>query len=268
MAVRISMCIYVAATIISGVLQYFYYPNLRNLFYDGWDPHYFRMFGTFLEPVVAASVYGVVLIYALTEKRIYLSVRAVIALIMGVMMVMTFSRAALLALLITALVFAARTKALKLVVTGIIIAGVIFVLLPKPSGEGVNMLRTSTIFSRAVDYQEGISIWQKSPVFGIGYNHLGAVKVQQKSLAKIPNHAASSLHSSFLIILATGGIIGFLLFVNWLVQTMGISDFYKYVIIFIGVSSLFDNVLLHPFVLLLMGVLGSLSANRLFRTSV
>jgi O-antigen ligase len=267
MAVKISTCIYVAATIVSGILQYFYYPNLRNLFYDGWDPHYYRMFGTFLEPVIAASVYGIVLIYALTEKRIQVYFRAGIALIMGVMMVMTFSRAALLALLVTALVFAARTKAIKLVLAGLLIAGVIFILLPKPSGEGVNMFRTSTIFSRATDYQEGVSIWQRSPIFGIGYNHLGAVKAQQRSLAGVPNHAASSLHSSFLIILATGGIIGVLLFANWFVQLMGISEFYKYALIFIGVSSLFDNVLLHPFVLLLMGVLGSLSANRLFRTS-
>lgn len=265
--VKISVGVYIVATIMSGVLQYFYYPNLRNLFYDGWDPHYYRLFGTFFEPVIAAAVYGIVLVYAFTEKRLAVFIRGAIVLAMGVMIVMTYSRAALLAMFVTALIFAARTKAIKFILGGLVIATVVFILLPKPSGEGVNMLRTSTIFSRTTDYAEGISIWQRSPVFGIGYNHLGAVKVQQKSVEGIPNHATASLHSSFLIILATGGIIGFLFFVNWLQLLMGISDFYKYTLIFIGVSSLFDNVLLHPFVLLLMGVLGSLSANHLSRTS-
>ena len=33
-----------------GILQYLLYPNLRNLSYLGWDPHYYRLFSTFLDP--------------------------------------------------------------------------------------------------------------------------------------------------------------------------------------------------------------------------
>ena len=33
-----------------GFLQYFLYPNLRNLYYLGWDDHLYRLFSTFLDP--------------------------------------------------------------------------------------------------------------------------------------------------------------------------------------------------------------------------
>jgi hypothetical protein len=200
---NVSLWGYIIMAILSGLVQYFYYPDLRNLFYDGWDPHYFRLFGTYFEPVIAAAVYGVILIFAVTAKRLNLAVRVLVGVIMAGMLVATFSRAAWISLILTALIYAARTKVIKIVVGALVIAGLIFVLLPKPSGEGVNILRTSTIFSRLTDYQEGLVIWQNNLVFGIGYNHIPAVKITPQLDSSVPNHAAGSLHSSFLIILAS-----------------------------------------------------------------
>lgn len=257
---------YIIMAILSGLVQYFYYPDLRNLFYDGWDPHYFRLFGTYFEPVIAAAVYGIILIFAVTANRLNLALRVFVGVIMAGMLVATFSRAAWIALILTALIYAARTKAIKIVVGAIIGAGLIFVLLPKPSGEGVNILRTSTVFSRLTDYQEGLVIWQKSPVFGIGYNHIPVVKIAPQVDSSMPNHAAGSLHSSFIIILATSGIIGLVFFLNWVFQLGRVSEFMKYALIFICVSSIFDNVLLHPFVLVALAAFGAWSANRLSRT--
>jgi hypothetical protein len=33
-----------------GYLQYFFYQNLKNLFYLGWDNHLYRMFSSFFDP--------------------------------------------------------------------------------------------------------------------------------------------------------------------------------------------------------------------------
>src|SRR3989344_1662042 len=33
-----------------GLLQYWLYPELRNLYYLGWDPHHYRVFSTMLDP--------------------------------------------------------------------------------------------------------------------------------------------------------------------------------------------------------------------------
>ena len=37
--------------LILGYIQYFLYPNLRNLFYMGWDEHNYRMFSTSLSRI-------------------------------------------------------------------------------------------------------------------------------------------------------------------------------------------------------------------------
>ncbi len=33
-----------------GLMQFILYPDLRNLYYLGWDPHYYRVFSTLLDP--------------------------------------------------------------------------------------------------------------------------------------------------------------------------------------------------------------------------
>ena len=45
-------------TIITTIIQYFLYPDLRNLIYLGWDPHLYRTFGIFFDTTVSASIYG------------------------------------------------------------------------------------------------------------------------------------------------------------------------------------------------------------------
>ena len=41
----------------SGYLQYIFYPNLRNLFYLGWDEHMYRIFSVFLDPNFAGAFF-------------------------------------------------------------------------------------------------------------------------------------------------------------------------------------------------------------------
>lgn len=264
---RRSVIGYLVIAIVSAPVQYFYYPDLRNLFYDGWDPHYYRLFGLYFEPVYAAAVYGLLLIYFATSERLPKWLRWAGEAVFLVLVTVTFSRAAWVALLVTALVYAARQKHIRLVLVGLAVVAGVFFLIPRPSGEGVNILRTSTIISRTTDYQEGLRLWGTSPIFGIGYNHIPALKQTPQQASDMPNHAEGSFHSSFLILLVTGGVIGLLLFMNWLFQLAQVSEFMKYAVVFLVVASFFDNVLLHPFVLVLVAVLGGMGISRLSSTS-
>ena len=40
-----------------SIAQYFFYPDLRNLYYLGWDPHLNRLFSVFFDTSVAASIF-------------------------------------------------------------------------------------------------------------------------------------------------------------------------------------------------------------------
>lgn len=140
---------------------------------------------------------------------------------------------------------------------GAVILGVL--LIPKNGSEGINLLRTSSINTRFIDYTKAVSIWKKSPVTGIGFNHIRFEKdsYEEKPIATKynPSHASASFHSSFLMILVTGGIIGFVLFIWLLWNITKINIFAFYSVVFLSIFSLFDNLLLHPFILFLWFIL-------------
>lgn len=241
--------------LITAFIQYFYYPNLRNLMYAGWDPHYYRVFGMYLEPVIFAAIAGLFMFFFLIMKRSKFNMSAAIVSLIGV--IATFSRGVFISLPIALTALYGRKLNWKYgVVFAALVAGIVFIL-PKPSGEGVNLLRTSTIESRREDYAQGIEIFLANPLFGIGYNHIAAVKETESSPISKENNADSSFHSSFLIILVTTGIIGFLFYVQMVIKLMKVNTFFMIGGIFLMFASLFDNLILHPFVLITFLYLGS-----------
>src|SRR3990170_8831618 len=52
----IAVCV---ITAVLGWIQYLWLPDLRDLKYIGWDDHYFRLFGTFLDP----AFMGIILVF-------------------------------------------------------------------------------------------------------------------------------------------------------------------------------------------------------------
>ncbi len=246
----------IGITIISSVLQYFLYPDLANLFYAGWDGHLYRIFGFFFEPAIAAAVYGIFLLILLTKdlKVKFPWLQYLLIGIFGLFIFLTYSRGAFLALAVTLGIFLfSQKKALYLFVIGaVFIVGIL--LLPKKFGEGVNLMRVSTIQSRFIDYQEGFKIWQKNPVLGIGYNHIRFEKKGGNRVNEFENysHAGASFHSSFLMILVTGGIIGLILYIWNLHFIATHGNGMKYLILYLAIFSLTDNALLHPFIAFLV----------------
>jgi hypothetical protein len=98
-------------------------------------------------------------------------------------------------------------------------------LSPKPFGEGVNLLRTVSIFSRVENVKEGLVLFQQKPVFGWGYNTLKA-----------------SQSNSFMLILATSGLVGFIAFLNLLKSVyVNSSNTSKVILVTFLTHSLFNN---------------------------
>lgn len=245
--------IFTIITIVIGVTQYFLYPDLRNLYYDGWDPHLYRVFGQFFDTSIAGAIYGSLFFYLIQKNdKKYKILRLILLTILLVFIVLTFSRSLYIAFIITTVLYFFQNHLRKFAL-GIIILFIIFVVIaPKPSGEGVNLIRVFTINSRMSDYKTAFELWKKQPIFGYGYNHIRDIKNTNQTFN---NHAGSSFHSSFFNILITGGVVGLLAYLFFLYQLFWMRTNGKYLGVFLITMSCFDNVLLHPFILFLVAIL-------------
>ncbi|MBI2641182.1 O-antigen ligase family protein [Candidatus Roizmanbacteria bacterium] len=261
---RQGLIIFILLTPVASIIQYFLYPNLRNLQYLGWDPHLYRLFGLFFDTSVAGAIYALLfLLIFLSGKKLMKNdiLRNFLLVTFMIFSVLTYSRSLYLALpVVVSLYFIAKKQYVLPAV--FFISFLIFISLsPKPFGEGVNLGRTFSIESRFNDYQLAFKLWKKNPLFGIGYNRIRYVKNE------LVNHAGASLHSSFLIVLVTGGMAGLILFLFALLKIASLSEYSHYAMVLLGLLSFADNILLHPFVLLLLFSTSAYSIIRPFGTS-
>jgi len=239
-------------TLLTSFIQYFLYPNLRNLTYLGWDPHLFRIFGVFLDTSIASAIFGLILIFLIVNyKKFTFSIFSRVLLIISfvTLSLLTYSRGFYISILITLFIYFLFQKKLKFILVVLFLFGFALFVIPKPFGEGVNLLRTYSIEARVKDYQEGISVWKTKPIFGIGYNQLKSIRIQSSN---VPAHSTSAYQSSFLTVLVTSGVIGLSMFLLalWRLYSFNLSA--RYYVIFLSVFSLMDNILLHPYILFLL----------------
>jgi hypothetical protein len=131
-----------------GILQYVFIPDTRFLASLGWDDHYYRLLSTQLDPNFAGIIIVMGILAATALKK---SVWRLTSLtLLGISLLLTWSRASWAALCV-GLVWLAWKKSPKKVIAvllGLFIFSLIVVIIPKPTGEGGNIFRTSTITSR------------------------------------------------------------------------------------------------------------------------
>ena len=244
------------------IVQYFLYPNIGNIAYLGWDPHIQRAVGLFLEPPLAAAFLGLSMIY-LYQSKLLIIYRYVSIGILGMLFLLTYSRGALVAGLVTLGYLLLRSMKLQLLSIIIVIILLGLVLLGKSNLESTNLFRTSSIQSRMTDYQQGVEIWSQNIISGIGYNHIRFEKETYIDEVFVedynPSHGIASFHSSFLIVAVTTGFIGLAIAIIGLVQLWSVNVYTKHAVIFLSIISLFDNVLLHPFILVLFALMLALN---------
>lgn len=203
-----------------GYLQYFFYPNLRNLYYLGWDEHNYRLFSVFLDPNFAGAFFVLFFIFLvgivrfhLAEKRYKANIKLSIIMSITLFAVfLTYSRSAILMLIASMGVYLILINKKKLLYVFFgIIACILIILSPTFNKENTNLLRITSSIARIETYNNAFKIIKDHPVFGIGFN---AYRYFQQSygfrdtITKFPNHADAGVDSSLLFATATTGLVG------------------------------------------------------------
>lgn len=224
------------AIAVFGWIQYFWYPDLTVLKYLGWDDHLYRLVGTFLDP-------GFTGLFLALGAILSFGAGALLPVFFAVSLAFTYSRAGYLAFTAAMLFLGRKNKKaiwLILLLTGLIL------FLPKPAGEGVNLARTYSISSRLQNYVETAGIAAKSPLFGVGFNNLCYFK------GNVVSHSCSGSDSSLLLILATTGVVGLIMFIYSLIiffRSLKRSIYFDILaasLIALFIHSLFVNSLFYP----------------------
>lgn len=233
-----------------GFLQYLFLPDLRSLKILNWDDHYFRLVGTFLDPGFTAIILVLGAILALCKRKYSWFI------FLGLSILFTYSRAGYLALFVSLFYYFFKTKKIKTFVLLATCFMLLATLLPSGQGEGQKLTRTSTILARLTNYKQSIEIIKKSPVLGVGYNNICAVKNENTD-----SHSCFGLDNSFLFILATTGVVGLILFVSWGLSVMSLFSHSTYYVLLatstlsVLIASMFANAIFYPHIMVWLGIL-------------
>lgn len=155
-----------------GLCQYLLIPDTRFLAILGWDDHYYRLIGTLFDPNFTGMIFVLTFVYLERAKLLpkmhqtaLLSFQIVTTIALGP----TFSRASYLAWLVALLgILMIRGKRSLLVLICAPVLGLTILLAPKPSGEGVDLLRTASVTARVESTQETLTWNWRTLILGEG----------------------------------------------------------------------------------------------------
>lgn len=202
-----------------GFLQLIFYPNLSSLESYGWDPHINRLVSTTLDPNFAGGLLTIFSCIALsqflyTKKKVY----GGLALLFFGAILLTFSRSSYIAILSGTLIISA-VKSPKIILIPAIIFLISFLLIPTARARILGAFTLDdTSRSRIESWQNAVTIFKDQPVFGVGFNNYRSAQSKYgffESRAEDGGHSGGGSDSSFLLVLATTGVVGFLSFLAW-----------------------------------------------------
>lgn len=251
-----------------GLIQYFLYPSLRNLIYLGWDPHYWRLFSTLLDPnfagiiLVLAFLLGIYL-WRSYQKHFLFPVLTFLLLALY----LTFSRSSYLAFIASLGYLVSQLPHWRgRGLIAIVIFLLVIVVVPKPGGDTLRLDRMVTTIARVENWQQSIARIGESPIFGFGFNTLRFVNPRPDS--EIASKADAGVDNSMLFIFLTTGVLGFIAYCNlFYKQCTAATLFAKHkkhallghIFIACGIAiiihSMFINSLFYPWVMIWMWIL-------------
>ncbi len=244
---------------ILGLLQFIFLPDLSFLSKDGWDPHFFRTVSTFLDPNFVGAYFVLTLLLFLQRRVFYPKWQILFFAVVFLAVLTTFSRSSYLMFLISGLSISWLKKSIKtalLILTLFAILLLSFQIYTQVVAKPRNINREQSASFRLTTWQQGLDIFQKSPLFGVGYNSY-RYALQKYDLADnqfIESHGSSGNDSSLLFIMATTGLIGLIFYLLFLITLarFGLSENIALPSAVIGllVHSLFANSLFYPAILL------------------
>lgn len=246
-----------------GFFQLITFSNLSFLTDFGFDPHQGRLVATFLDPNFLGcflTVGFILSVYKIFSGQRRAFFKAAFLLIF-LAIILTFSRSAYLMMFVSSLSLGVlRWKRLFLIMVAL---GVIsFFLFPR-FGERLKsgLLIDETVQERFLSWNEGLKIFFKSPLFGVGFNNLRTYKISEnltQTYSVEGGHSGSGIDSSFLLVLATTGLLGFLTYLMFWFKTVAglyqIKDNCKIttfgILVGLLVSGQFINLLFYPPIML------------------
>ena len=250
-----SLIVIGVAIAVFGWIQYFLFPDLRALLTIGWDEHMNRVVGTFLDPNFTSIILVFTLILILGVEPLNGPIKWAVFSVVLIALLLTYSRSGYLAFVAAIIVYSIILKNIRIGILGaVLLIGGIF-LLPKQTSEGTKLERTASLNLRMENLREGWELFQVHPVFGVGFNTLRYTREPQAEKYG-PSHAASGFDNSFLFVLVTTGIVGFVAFINllwqiirevWSVEKMRAILIPSFAAL--AVHCLFVNSLFYPWVL-------------------
>jgi len=236
---------------LAGLTQYLFLPNVTFLSAQNWDDHYFRLVGSFLDPGFTGAILILFLILVFSLRN---SLENFLFWIVGyVAMALTYSRATYLMFLFGASLSSIFRRRPKIILGAIALMLVTLMLLPVHPGEGNKLGREYSVWSRINNWKQSLSVWQKSPLFGVGFN---SYRYRLQDLGILSQQGVRESHgggadSSIMLVLATTGIIGLLAYLNLgrviLTRQKNLLIWSSFLGIF--VHSWFNNTLFYPWVM-------------------
>lgn len=255
-----------------GILQFVFLPDLRFLQYQNWDDHLNRITFPYLDPSFTGIILLIFAILNFIKTDGHQFVKNNIILFLELIAIfLTFSRATWLVTVLISLIYLFTDiknfkKKIILLIAGfstISIIAVIYVIFNSSFiSYGNRIVRKETILARFTSIKKGIQIWQKNKVFGIGFNNYKTYQLKHNYFVKnsINNKGEASIENSYIFVLASGGIIGFISYLFWILNMLHISKrksyrfsmCFKYMLFSIFIGSLFNNIFFYPFILLIV----------------
>ncbi len=253
-----------------GLIQFAMYPNLRNLEYLGWDPHYYRLFSTLLDPnftgaVLVLTFFAGFAFSGKTQRNLLMPVAQSVVLLA---LVLTRSRSSILALLLPLFWYVLYSRNWRyLLVAGVVLAGAFFA--PVPFAQVTPMTRSVSGVARMTNWSKSVQLIARAPLFGYGFNLLRSLRTTEDADGSLSwkSHAAAGADNSILVILLTTGIAGLAVFLRlaYGVARLGmqllsgkqqwIGVVFSLSFLSIAVHALFNNTLFYPWIFFWMCIL-------------
>lgn len=224
----------VLITAVLGIGQLIIFPDLELFSMYGYDPHKNRLFSTFLDPNFTGTFlsFGVLIsIYELLQVKFsgvknFLTenkYNLIYCLFIFTSVILTFSRSAYLMMFTGLFIMLALRK--KLLLIPLFLVPLILYLIYPPFADRIQggFLVDKSASERYYSWEKGLTIFQKNPIFGVGFNNVREASEKlnlNKTYSPDGGNSGSGIDSSFIFIMASTGIIGFLSFAAFLVKVL------------------------------------------------
>jgi hypothetical protein len=241
-------------------------PDIKPFFVYGWDMHFFRLVGTFLDPTFLGLILCFGLVISITrfmeaKKKLYIP----ITLFLLISLAFTYSRASYLAFVAGLVTIGIIEKKLKYIIYLALGLILMVALLPTSRNHSVELFRSFSAIARVDNYRETIQIIKRYPVLGVGFDNLCLARNKFVSIESYSSHACSGSDSSLLFILATTGMVGLIIFIKMSIGVINSLTKSSTARIFISsavaliVHSLFSNSMFYPWIMGYLAVLLAVS---------